>query len=519
MLSFSADLRADQAVGKYRVVSPLGQGGTADVYLAVADGPSGFRKLVVLKVLKKSLSDDPEFRAMFLSEAQLAARLCHPNIVQTNEVLELEGTPTMVMEYLEGQPLSQVIIRGREGGFTLAMQLRVLVDALNGLHAAHELADYDGTPLGVVHRDVSPHNLFVTFEGQAKVLDFGIAKLERSLVETEVGTIKGKLRYMAPEQLAGEKLDRRADVYAAGVILWEALVGERMWKGCSEQEIRSRVQAGDLPTPQGVRPEVVSSLDRICCRALSLRPSDRYPTALDLADDLEPCLSELGSPVSRREIGATVAKLFEDVRARTREAIERKLGRTSLTRPAVAAADSGEVPAIASDPALPTSAPSTARRPRRLIVLAAAGATFTVLLLLGAWRSGIFARGDSPPLELSPMVRSPPPASSATPTPRAPVAPPTPDQRLVGHDVPQTAGRTAKGMDAAPQPAARPAAHPAVTRRKSRDLAASSTAKRQERVMAPPPAATASPPPPPNDCDRPFFVDADGIKKFRPECM
>ena len=183
---------------------------------------------------------------MFLSEARLAARLHHPNVVQTNEVIEVDGAPVLVMEYLDGQPLSQVIMRGKQGGFSLAMQLRVLVDALAGLHAAHELADFDGTPLGVVHRDVSPHNLFVTLEGHAKVLDFGIAKLERSLVETEVGTVKGKLRYMAPEQIAGDKLDRRADIYAAGVILWEALTGERMWKVSAEREIRA-ARAGGRP--------------------------------------------------------------------------------------------------------------------------------------------------------------------------------------------------------------------------------------------------------------------------------
>ncbi|HEY5453383.1 MAG TPA: serine/threonine-protein kinase, partial [Polyangia bacterium] len=239
MLGLRGELGTVEAVGKYRIVMPLGQGGTADVYLAVADGPSGFTKLVVVKVLRKSLASDADFRLMFVSEARLAARLHHPNIVQTNEVIEVDGASVLVMEYLDGQPLSQVIVRGKQGAFTLAMQLRVLVDALAGLHAAHELADFDGTPLGVVHRDVSPHNLFVTLEGHAKVLDFGIAKLERSLVETEVGTVKGKLRYMAPEQIASDKLDRRADIYAAGVILWEALTGERMWKVSQEQEIRA----------------------------------------------------------------------------------------------------------------------------------------------------------------------------------------------------------------------------------------------------------------------------------------
>jgi serine/threonine-protein kinase len=232
MVGLQRELTAEGSAGRYRIVLPLGQGGTSDVYLAIADGPGGFRKLAVLKMLRKSLSADAELRAMFLDEARLAARLHHPNVVQTYEVLEEPGGPVIVMEYLDGQPLSELIVRGREqSAFPFAMQLAVLIDALAGLHAAHELVDFDGTPLGVVHRDVSPHNLFVTVEGQTKVLDFGIAKLARSLVETEVGTTKGKLRYMAPEQIAGGKLDRRADVYAAGVMLWEALCGERMWKG------------------------------------------------------------------------------------------------------------------------------------------------------------------------------------------------------------------------------------------------------------------------------------------------
>jgi len=149
------------------------------VYLAVARGPSGFNKLVVLKALKKNLANDPEFRNMFLNEARLAARLNHPNIVQTNEVAEDEGVPVIVMEYLEGQPLSNLLIRGRNGPLSLAAHLRIITDSLAGLHYAHEVNDFDGTPLGVVHRDMTPHNVFVTFEGQVKVLDFGIAKLAR----------------------------------------------------------------------------------------------------------------------------------------------------------------------------------------------------------------------------------------------------------------------------------------------------------------------------------------------------
>src|SRR3954469_3594978 len=342
MLGLRGELGAVEMVGKYRIVLPLGQGGTADVYLAVADGPSGFTKLVVVKVLRKSLASDSDFRMMFVSEARLAARLHHPNIVQTNEVIEVDGAPVLVMEYLDGQPLSQVIVRGKQGGFTLAMQLRVLADALAGLHAAHELDDFDGTPLGVVHRDVSPHNLFVTVEGQAKVLDFGIAKLERSMVETEVGTVKGKLRYMAPEQIAGDKLDRRADVYAAGVILWEALTGERMWKGSSEGEIRARVLAGDLPLSETARPDVPDVLARICRRALSRAPGERHATARQLADELEAAMSDLGLTASPRAIGAMVARLFADVRAETKRTIETKLGRASMATGLSAVSDTGE---------------------------------------------------------------------------------------------------------------------------------------------------------------------------------
>ncbi len=429
MLGFQGDLRGFEPGGRHRIVSRLGQGGTADVYLAIAFGPSGFHKLVVLKVLKQSLSCDREFREMFLREARLAARLHHPNIVQTNEVLEVDGTPMMVMEYLEGQPLTQVIVRGRQAQhpFTLSMQLRVLVDALNGLHAAHELADFDGTPLGVVHRDVSPHNLFVTVEGHGKVLDFGIAKHQRAWDErletevgTEVGTIKGKLRYMAPEQLAGEKLDRRADIYAAGVILWEALAGERMWKGCSEPEIRSRVQVGDLPmpvaTPDAGWPDVPSALDGICRRALSLSVADRHATALELADEIEAALPALGEVVGRREIGATVARLFEDVRAQTREAIERVVSPATArvnapaNAPENSQADTRDPQRVA--PTIPEAPVVERPRRRRLLLVLAAGASAMLLILvaLGAWKGGAaFAR------RVSPIAAAPLPVRNAAP--------------------------------------------------------------------------------------------------------
>jgi eukaryotic-like serine/threonine-protein kinase len=487
-------LARDEVLGKYRIVLPLGQGGTADVYLAVAEGPSGFHKLVVLKVLRPCFGDDPDFRSMFLAEARLAARLHHPNIVQTNEVLEIDGAPILVMEYLEGQPLSQVIVRGKGAGFTTAMHLRVLIDALAGLHRAHELADFDGTPLAVVHRDVSPQNVFVTVEGQAKVLDFGIAKLERSLVETSVGTVKGKLRYMAPEQVAGEKLDRRADVYAAGVMLWEALAGERMWKGCAEEEIRTRVRAGDVPTP-ALPAGLPRRLEATCRRALSLRAADRHATALELADELDGALAEMGG-ASHRDIGATVARLFEDVRIEIKAAIERQLGRISMT--ALPAISDTPVPAGVpiARPVVRTAeyAPVAASVPvpgrRRAIAAAVAAGILIATVLIAA--SAL--RPSAPSVTRTEKV-------VAIPSHSTPVAPLAPVQPAVVE--------APAGVAAAPLP-----------RRESRD--AKAAARKLAPAAKPGPAGEVAPPAPDTrntDCRHPFFSDADGIKRFRPECM
>jgi serine/threonine-protein kinase len=514
MLGLSGEAGAVEAVGKYRIVLQLGQGGTADVYLAAVDGPSGFTKLVVVKVLRKNLASDTEFRLMFLSEARLAARLHHPNVVQTNEVTEVDGSPVLVMEYLDGQPLSQVIVRGKQEGFTLAMQLRVLADALAGLHAAHELADFDGTPLGVVHRDVSPHNLFVTLEGHAKVLDFGIAKLERSLVETEVGMVKGKLRYMAPEQIAGDKLDRRADIYAAGVILWETLTGERMWKASSEHEIRQRVLAGDLPMPETVRATVPAPLARICRRALSRAPGERHATARQLADELEAAMAELGMTPSHREIGATVARLFADVRAETKRAIESKLGRASLAVGVPAVTDTGETRVLRAAGAPPP-------RRRRLALAAGVGgaALALIAIALAVWRGGP-APTESAAVARAAKETSPAPGAPAA---IAPAARPQTNLTATSPDAKATPEEAAASATAAgPKPARAVAAGSARTGAKRLQAGAGATAPADAPAPSHPagaPSAGGGAPAPAPDCAHPFFVDSDGIKRFRPECM
>jgi serine/threonine protein kinase len=312
--------------GKYRPIAELGRGGMATVYLAASQGPRGFTKLVVVKELKEEFANDAEFATMFVDEARLAARLNHPNIVQTYEVEEQEGHFFIVMEYLEGQPLSQVRSRlARLGAQLRDNQVRVLADVLEALHHAHELTDYDGTPLNVVHRDVSPHNIIVTYAGEAKLVDFGIAKAADSSSQTRTGVIKGKLAYMGPEQAFGKTVDRRADVFSVGVILWEAITGRRMWKGSAEGAIAHRLSNGDIPKITDFVPEAPIHLRAICERALAPRADERYPTALAMKHDLEAYLASLAIRPTTRDCGVLVAQGFAEDRARLAALIERQM--------------------------------------------------------------------------------------------------------------------------------------------------------------------------------------------------
>ena len=323
---------------KYRILMELGEGGTAHVFLAVAQGPSGFNKLVVLKALKQTLSGDEEFRRMFMNEARLSARLNHPNIVEVNEVIEQDGVPVIVMQYLEGRPLLEIINRAG-ARFERALHLRIISESLSGLHYLHELCDFDGTPLEVVHRDMTPHNVFVTFDGRVKLLDFGIAKLSGSIAETREGVLKGKLRYMPPEQIMGEQVDRRTDIYAVGVMLWEAATGHKMWHSLSEATIMNRVLEGRVPSPSSEAADVHPELERLVMKSLANDPSDRYPAASDLQRDLESFLDSEHLMASSREIGAFVSTVFADYRREIRKGIEDNLAQNH----ALALSESGSI--------------------------------------------------------------------------------------------------------------------------------------------------------------------------------
>jgi serine/threonine-protein kinase len=291
----------------YQRLLPLGAGGMAKVYLALALGQSGFKRLVVVKSVREELLANPAMRQMFLTEARVSARLNHPNVVQVSDVVDSPDGVMLVMEYLDGLSLSATYsVVGK--AFSLPMRLRVACEVLAGLQYAHELADYSGAPLGLVHRDVSPQNVFLTYDGRVKVLDFGIAKVGASQDQTRFGVIKGRIAYMPPEQIMGQRVDLRADIYAMGCLLWEAVAGQRLWEKLPEPEIAKRVVAGQV---RRLGQEVNPELERIVSRAMAYSPDKRYSSAEEMRIELEGFLNSV-SPVMLREVGQLLTAVCKE---------------------------------------------------------------------------------------------------------------------------------------------------------------------------------------------------------------
>ncbi len=299
-------------VGRYRIVDELGVGGMATVHLARADGPGGFQKWVALKRIHPHLAEDAQFIDMFLDEARIAARISHPNVAQVFDLGRAGNTYWLAMEYLHGEPLREVLRLIEDGAAPMPPEIaaKVCADAAEGLHAAHELRGRDGQPLGLVHRDVSPHNLFVTFEGGVKVVDFGVAKARGRLSDTHVGILKGKVAYMSPEQTRGEAIDRRTDVFALGVVLWELTTGRRLFRSDSDLETVARVQACRVPKPSSLVPGYPLALERIVMGALEPRPEARWPTARHFARELQRFVISIGHLVTADEVGGYLKSML-----------------------------------------------------------------------------------------------------------------------------------------------------------------------------------------------------------------
>jgi len=296
-------------LGRYELLAPIASGGAATVYIAIKRGKARFERTVAIKVLHNHLALDEGFVSSFFEEARIAARIQHPNVVPIHDIDSIDDQLIMVMDYVEGVPLSALLGRCRETGeqLPLGVGLTTVHDALRGLQAAHELCDTNGERLELIHRDVSPQNILVGTDGVSRITDFGIAKARGHVTHTVEGAVKGKLRYLAPEQVTGDGLDQRVDLYAMGVVLWETLVGERMVGGDSEGEILMQLINKEPTAPSERRADVSPELDAVCLRALSRKPSERYQSAQAFADALD----EVAAPLFFRphRLGAGIAKL------------------------------------------------------------------------------------------------------------------------------------------------------------------------------------------------------------------
>jgi serine/threonine protein kinase len=308
--------------GKYFLIRKLAEGGMAEVFLAKHVGAEAFERNVVIKRIRGTLSSQPEFIEMFLDEARLAAQLVHPNIIQIHDLGYEEDQPYICMEYLPGEDLATVLraARQRQERMPIGVALRIAADAARGLHHAHEFTDETGQSIGIVHRDVSPANLYLTYEGQTKLLDFGIAKAESRVTVTGIGVVKGKFQYMSPEQgLAGE-VDRRSDVFSLGVTLYEMLAGTRPFEGDSEQSVMSATRKGDFVALSKVRPETGSAIEEIVSHAMARSPRDRHNTALELAIELEEVMAT-ATPAAGSVVASYLRHLFDDARVAERSRI------------------------------------------------------------------------------------------------------------------------------------------------------------------------------------------------------
>lgn len=317
--------------GRYELVAHLATGGMAEIFLARERGLAGLERLVVIKRILPKLADDSSFVDMFLREARIIARLNHPNVIQIFELGEENGNYYIAMEYIHGSTVREMQVLAEGGGSKLPVQVTcsIVDQAARGLHAAHELRGLDGNPLGVIHRDISPHNLMCTTEGFVKVLDFGVAKASQGAEATHSGHLKGKFAYMSPEQCQGLKLDRRADIFALGIVIWETLTGKRLFKREKDLDMMRAVVQEDSPPPSHYNPQVPAAIDRVVLRSLHKDRAQRYQTAEAFRTDLmQACRDQnfhYGEDVLSSFLNRIAGAELSERRATLHDALERSL--------------------------------------------------------------------------------------------------------------------------------------------------------------------------------------------------
>jgi eukaryotic-like serine/threonine-protein kinase len=500
-------------IGRYALYDKVASGGMATVYIGRLAGPVGFARTVAIKRLHPQFAADAEFVSMFLDEARLAARIQHPNVVSTLDVVATMGELFLVMEYVRGESVSALLRLVNAAGERMPPRIAAAIasGALQGLHAAHTATDESGHALGIVHRDVSPQNILVGLDGTPRVLDFGVAKAENRLHSTRGGEIKGKLLYMPPEQLEGDTVDRTADIYAMGLLLFEVLTGKRMFQKSEDMASVAKIMRNELTLPGSVDP-ALAGWDPIVQRAAAKEPLERYPSARAMALDVE----RVAGVASSVEVGDFVERLAgERIKGRSKRiaeiesssgpakafgqaALVAELARSSMpTVPAevrseeVSGADSTKSAAskVSHAVSVVPAIPGPRRWSQAVIAVGVVAIALSALFVsVGKYRSASAVAPSEP-------AAPPPPASAAAaPTPSATVA----TTATVGAAPPPTgsAGLPA-AQDNPPATATATAGAPA------------------PRPRTPQPAKTPSKP----NCDRPYTVDGSGHMHFRAECL
>jgi len=426
-MASQASVRAAVGNGRYSLHREFAVGGMASVHLARQKGAGGFQRVVAVKKLHAHFARDPGFAAMFLDEARMVARIRHPNVVPVIDVVADADELLLVMEYVHGETLARLMQREREADRTIPADIAaaIMAGALHGLHAAHEATDENGRPMNIVHRDVSPHNLLVGIDGVARVLDFGVAKSNNRAHHTEEGQIKGKVAYMAPEQLDSAPVSRRTDVFAAGVILWELVTGRRMIEGPSPVHQAIRVLNQAPVPPSSIVPGVPARLDAIVLRALQRDPAKRFATARDMATAIEFAVRA----ASPRAVGDYVAATASDALTRRARMIREVEGSSNgggrlmslvsipdddvfeVADPSSKAAAPESIVPAANTVAPPRIGSSSLGGGRRSRPVRSFWSAFAVLLLSTIAMSPVFVRdrpgaSSAPPADLSSTSRA-----------------------------------------------------------------------------------------------------------------
>jgi eukaryotic-like serine/threonine-protein kinase len=414
-----------RSIGRYHLHDAIASGGMATVHVGRLVGPAGFTRTVAIKRLHPHLARDSEFVAMFLDEAKLAAKIRHPNVVPTLDIVPADGEILLVMEYVHGESLSALAKRMSALGQTMPPEIAsaIMIGCLHGLHAAHEARDEKGNLLNVVHRDVSPQNVLVGVDGVARMIDFGVAKASGRMVTTRDGSLKGKLAYMAPEQFRREEPTPKVDIYAAAIVFWEMLTGRRLFASDNDAGTVEQILYGEYRSPREIVPTLPAALDDVLRRALSRNPSDRFDTARDMATAIE--------RVVRGASSSDVAEWMKGIAGETLATRARLL--ESVTSPRLESAISRVAPVSAtaeaqveeSPSATLPRAPNASQRARPIVIALVAIAALTIGGLTVLFNPPNSQRNEPKP-ETTAAAATPAATSTTTePASSVPPAPPT----------------------------------------------------------------------------------------------